>query len=265
MGNIDKANKINNINKITEIVKDKKALITFVMGGDPDIEMTEKLILAMEEAGVDMIQIGIPFSDPVAAEGSVLGEADKRALDGGCTTDKLFDMVKRVRAKTSIPLLFMTYANPVYSYGKDKFMQKCKECGIDGVIIPDVPFEENSEFEDECRNHEICLISAVAPTSEQRLKKITGEASGFLHCMPSPGVDDVRADIAELIKQIKKVSDMPCIVGSRIFTPEQAGSMAEISDGIIISSAIVRLVARFGRMSAEPVKEFIKEVKHIIR
>ena len=246
----------------------EKALITFITGGDPDIETTENLILAMEEAGVDIIEIGIPFSDPVA-EGVVIQDAAKRALDGGCTVDKLFDMVARLRKKTNIPLLFMTYANPIYAYGKERFMAKCKEVGIDGVIVPDVPFEEKDEFEDECNSYDISLISLIAPTSGERVEKIAHEAQGFIYCVSSLGVTGIRSDIntniAELITRVKKVSSIPCMVGFGISTPEQARDMAEISDGVIVGSAIVKLVAEFGNDSVTPVKDFAGKMKNSLR
>jgi tryptophan synthase alpha chain len=245
----------------------KKALIAFIIGGDPDIETTEKLVLAMEEAGADIIEIGIPFSDPVA-EGIVIQQADDRALAGGCTVDKLFDMVKRLREKTNIPLLFMTYANPIYAYDKERFIAKCKEVGIDGIIVPDVPFEEKDEFEDECNRYDIRLISLIAPTSGKRAEEIAREAQGFLYCVSSLGVTGMRCDIntniARLITQVKKVSSIPCAVGFGISTPEQARNMAEISDGVIVGSAIVKLIAEFGKDSAAPVKCFIREMKNAL-
>ena len=245
----------------------KKALIAFITGGDPDIETTEKLVLAMEEAGADIIEIGIPFSDPVA-EGIVIQEADARALAAGCTVDKLFDLVKRLRQKTNIPLLFMTYANPIFAYGKERFMAKCKEVGIDGIIVPDVPFEEKDEFEAECSRHGISLILFIAPTSGERIDKIALEAQGFLYCVSSLGVTGVRneinTNIAGLITQVKKVSSVPCAVGFGISTPEQAREMAEISDGVIIGSAIVRLIAEYGRDSVVRVGEFVGRMKESI-
>ena len=244
--------------------KREKALIAFITGGDPDIETTEKLILAMEEAGADIIEIGIPFSDP-AAEGPVIEKADERALAGGCTADKLFDMIKKVRIKTNMPLLFMTYINPVYIYGKDRFMSKCRETGIDGIIVPDLPFEEKDELENECNRHGVYLISMIAPTSGERIKKIAKNAEGFIYCVSSLGVtgmrNEINTDISELMRNIKKVSSVPCAVGFGISTPEQARDMAEISDGIIVGSAIVNIIAEFGKNSIDPVKQFVKELK----
>lgn len=255
------------MNKITKAFEGKKAFIAFITGGDPDIETTERLVLAMEEAGADIVEIGIPFSDPIA-EGPVIQEADQRALEAGCTVDKLFDMVKRLRLRTDIPLLFMTYVNPIYVYGKEKFFSNCKESGIDGVIVPDVPFEEKSELESESSKFDICLISMIAPTSGDRTEKIAAEAGGFLYCVSSLGVTGMRSkidiSISRLIQNVKEVSQVPCAVGFGISTPEQAKEMSGISDGIIVGSAIVKLVAQYGRDSVEPVKEFIKKIKAAI-
>jgi len=165
-----------------------KAFIAFITGGDPDLETTEKLVLAMAEAGADLIEIGIPFSDPVA-EGIVIQEADERALKAGCTTDKLFELVKRIREKTEVPLLFMTYLNLIFTYGKDRFLTRCAECGIDGIIVPDLPFEEKAELADICADHGVDLISMIAPTSEDRIAKIAREAQGFIYCVSFPGGD----------------------------------------------------------------------------
>ncbi|MCL2287379.1 MAG: tryptophan synthase subunit alpha [Firmicutes bacterium] len=256
-------------NTFAELIKSgEKALIAFITGGDPDIETTEKLVLAMEEAGVDIIEIGIPFSDPIA-EGIVIQEASARALVGGCTVDRLFDMVKRLRNKTNMPLLFMTYANPIYAYDKERFMAKCKEAGIDGVIVPDVPFEEKDEFEDECNRYGLCLISLIAPTSGERAAEIAIEAQGFLYCVSSLGVtgtrNEINTNIAELIIQVKKVSSIPCAIGFGISTPAQVRDMAEISDGVIVGSAIVKLIAGFGKDSVAPVKEFVSKIKNALR
>jgi tryptophan synthase alpha chain len=254
------------MNRIEQAFK-QKALIAFITGGDPDIQTTKEIILGLAASGADLIEIGIPFSDPIA-EGIVIQQASERALAGGCTTDKLLDMVKDLRTKTNIPLLFMTYANPIFTYGKDRFMSKCKESGIDGIIVPDLPFEEKDELENECNRHDICLISMIAPTSGERAEKIAAEAKGFLYCVSSLGVTGVRSEIntniAELIQHVKKISQIPCAVGFGISTPEQARKMAAISDGIIVGSAIVKLIAEFGKDSIEPVKQFIKELKNSI-
>lgn len=255
------------MNRISGAFEGKKALIAFITGGDPNIETTENLVLAMEEAGVDIIEIGVPFSDPVAG-GMAIQKADERALADGCTVDKLFEMVKRLRAKTNIPLLFMTYANPVFTYGTERFMAKCAESGIDGVIVPDLPFEEKDEFESECSRHNVCLISMVATASGERIDKIAREAAGFLYCVPSPGDARVKSGqssrAADLIRHIKEISSVPCAVDFGISTPEQARDMAAVSDGIIVGSAIVELVAEYGKGSIEPVKRFAKEMKSVM-
>ncbi|MDE7207389.1 MAG: tryptophan synthase subunit alpha, partial [Lachnospiraceae bacterium] len=189
------------MSRIKSAFENKKAFIAFVTGGDPDLETTEALIPQMAEAGADLIEIGIPFSDPIA-EGIVIQEADERALKAQTTTDKLFDMVKRVREKVEIPLVFMTYINPVYTYGTERFMKKCAECGIDGVIIPDVPFEERGEVIDICEAQGIALISMIAPTSKERIHMIAKEAKGFLYCVSSLGVTGVRSKITTNIKEM---------------------------------------------------------------
>lgn len=256
------------MNKITKAFENKKALITFITGGDPDIQTTKNLIIAMAEAGADIIEIGIPFSDPVA-EGIIIQEADERALSNGCTVDKLFEMIKSVRESVNIPLLFMTYMNPVFVYGKEKFMQNCKLVGIDGVIIPDLPFEERFEIADECKKYDITLISLIAPTSSDRAELIAKYAEGLLYCVSSLGVTGTRkkidSGINKIIEDVKKVSNIPCAIGFGISTPEQAREMAEISDGIIIGSAIVKLIAQYERNCIGPVKLFITKIKNILQ
>lgn len=182
------------MSRIHQAFENKKAFIAFVTGGDPDLETTEKLVIAMEEAGADLIEIGIPFSDPIA-EGVVIQEANIRALSAGCTTDKLFETVKRAREKVTVPMVFLTYINPIYTYGKEKFMRRCAECGIDGLIIPDLPFEEKGELLDVCRAYGIDIISLVAPTSHERIRMIAEKAQGFLYVVSSMGVTGVRSKI----------------------------------------------------------------------
>jgi len=256
----------NRITKCFEQLKknQEKALIPFIMGGDPDTETTEKLILAMEEAGAQMIEIGIPFSDPVA-EGVVIQDAAARALAAGCTVDRLFELVERLRKKTNMPLLFMTYANPIYAYGKERFMKTCKAVGIDGIIVPDVPFEEKEEFEGVCNKNGIALISLIAPTSGERVEKIASQAQGFLYCVSSLGVTGVRKEITtnveELIDQVRKVSSVPCAIGFGVSTPQQARELASVADGVIVGSAIVKLIGEYGKESVADVKEFVNKVK----
>jgi len=255
------------MNRIEEAFSNNKAFIAFTVGGDPDIETTERLILAMAEAGAGIIEIGIPFSDPIA-EGPVIQAAAERALAGGCTTDMLFDMVAELRPKTEIPLLFMTYINPVFVYGKEKFLQKCRECGIDGVIIPDLPFEEKGEMEDLCLAYDMTMISMISPASGERIAMIAREAKGFLYCVSSFGVTGMRSeintDIGAMVSKAKEVSSVPCAVGFGISNPEQAREIASLADGVIVGSAIVDLIAKHGRDSVPHVKKFVTEMKEEI-
>lgn len=252
------------MSRIKSAFENKKAFIAFVTGGDPDLETTEELIPQMAKAGADLIEIGIPFSDPIA-EGVVIQEADERALQAGTTTDKLFDMVKRVREKVDIPLVFMTYVNPIYTYGTEKFTKRCAECGIDGIIVPDVPFEEREEVKGACEAAGIELISMIAPTSKERIGTIAKEAKGFLYCVSSLGVTGVRStittNIKAMVEQVKAVSDIPCAIGFGIATPAQAKEMAAVSDGAIVGSAIVRMIAQYGKNCIKPVCAYVKEMK----
>lgn len=252
------------MNKITAAFQNGKAFIPFLTGGDPDIETTEKLIRAMAEAGADLIEIGVPFSDPIA-EGTVIQEASQRALQGGVTVDQLFDLVIRLRKDIQIPFLFMGYANSVYGYGAEKYMARCREAGVDGVILPDVPFEEHQEFQNVLEQYGVTQISMVAPTSQDRAKAIAEKAQGFLYCVSSLGVTGVRSsfssNISEIIALAKSAGDVPCAIGFGISTPEQAKEMAKLADGVIVGSAIVKLIAQYGRDSVPVVYDYVKSMK----
>jgi tryptophan synthase alpha chain len=255
------------MSKISKAFEGHKALIAFITGGDPNLETTEKLVPAMAKAGADLIEIGIPFSDPIA-EGPVIQEADERSLKAGCTTDKLFDAVSRIREKTDVPLLFMTYLNPVFTYGKEKFMRRCAECGIDGVIVPDLPYEEKDELAEVCSSYGIELISLIAPTSKERISMIARESEGFVYCVSSLGVTGVRSeiktDIGAMVTQVRSATRIPCAVGFGISTPEQAAEMAGIADGAIVGSAIVKIIAKHGRDCVGPVTEFVQSLRKAI-
>lgn len=244
-----------------------KAFIPFVTAGDPDLETTEKLLIEMSKNGADIIEIGIPFSDPIA-EGVVIQEADLRALASGTTTDKIFEMVKRVRSEIKCALAVMTYMNPIFVYGTDKFMQRCSECGISAVIVPDTPFEEKQELAPYCDKYGVELVSLIAPTSHDRIKMIAKEAQGFVYCVSSMGVTGVRSDITtdigEMVRLVKSVSDTPCAVGFGISTPEQAKKMSESADGVIVGSAIVKIVAKYGKDCIKPVCDYVKSMKEAI-
>ena len=256
------------MNKIAEAFDNKKAFIPFVTAGDPDLDTTRELLLAMQEAGADLIEIGIPFSDPVA-EGPVIQEADLRALQSGTTTDRIFDMVHSIKDQMRVPMVFMTYINPIYVYGTEKFAKKAKECGVSGVIVPDVPFEEKGEIDAVFAEQGLTVISMIAPTSASRVKMIAKEAKGFLYCVSSLGVTGVRAQInsgiSELIQVVREITDIPCAIGFGISTPEQAREMASISDGAIVGSAIVKIVAQYGKDSVPHVAEYVKSMKEAVR
>ena len=252
------------MNKIKEAFENKKAFIPFITGGDPSLKVTQKLLIAMQEAGADLIEIGIPFSDPIA-EGPVIQEADERALAAGCTIDKLFDAVKEVRDQIKVPLVFMTYINPIYTYGKEKFMKRCVECTMSGVIVPDMPFEERGELSGVCREYGVELISLIAPTSHDRIRMIAEEAEGFLYCVSSLGVTGVRKEITtnikDMIAEVREVTDIPCAVGFGISTPKQAKEMAELADGAIVGSAIMKIVAEHGEDCVPFVAEYVRQMK----
>lgn len=255
-------------NKITEAFAKGKAFIPFITCGDPSLEITEQLVYAMEETGADLIELGIPFSDPTA-EGPVIQEANVRALSGGVTTDKVFDMVAKIRQKTAIPMVFMTYANVVFSYETEHFIKKAAEVGMDGLILPDVPFEEKEEFDTVCKQYGLDLISLIAPTSHERITQIAKEANGFVYCVSSLGVTGTRTqittDIGGMVKLVKAAKDIPCAVGFGISTPEQAKKMAAQSDGAIVGSAIVKLCAAHGENCVPYVKEYVKSMKDAVR
>ncbi len=252
------------MSKIAEAFQNKKAFIPFVTAGDPDLETTEKILLAMQENGADLIEIGIPFSDPVA-EGIVIQQADERALAAGTTTDKIFDMVERIKDRIHVPMVFMTYANVIFVYGTERFAKRSQELGMSGVIVPDVPFEEKEELDSVFRQYGLDVISLIAPTSKDRIKAIAAEAKGFVYCVSSLGVTGVRTTInkgvADMIKEVKKVKDIPCAIGFGISTPEQAKEMSEISDGVIVGSAIVRIVGEYGRDCVDRVGAYVKRMK----
>lgn len=255
------------MNKIADAFADKKAFIPFVTAGDPTLDTTRELLLAMQEAGADLIEIGIPFSDPVA-EGPVIQAADDRALAGGVTTDKIFDMVESIAGEMRVPIVFMTYINPIYVYGVEKFAKRSKECGAAGVIVPDVPFEEKEEIRSVFESYGLTVISMIAPTSAERVKMIAKEAEGFVYCVSSLGVTGVRTEIstgiADLISLVKEVKDIPCAIGFGISTPEQAKKMAAISDGAIVGSAIVKIIAEHGTDSISYVKDYVAAMKKAV-
>ena len=252
------------MNRIASAFDHGKAFIAFLTCGDPDLETTAACVRAAAEGGADLIELGIPFSDPTA-EGPVIQAANERALKGGVTTDKIFDLVVDLRRDVTVPMVFMTYANVVYSYGIERFCDRCVQTGIDGMILPDVPFEEKEEFAPACRARGLDFISLIAPTSENRVAMIAREAEGFLYIVSSMGVTGVRSeittDIGAMVKLVRANTSIPCAVGFGISTPAQAKKMADLSDGAIVGSAIVRLIAEHGADAPGYVYEYVKSMK----
>ncbi len=252
------------MSNIYKAFENKKAFIPFFTCGDPNLDTTKSCVIAAVKNGADLVELGIPFSDPTA-EGPVIQAANERALKGGVTTDKIFDMVRELRCDVEVPMVFMTYANVVYSYGADKFISGCKEIGIDGLILPDLPYEEKDEFLPLCEKYGIDLISMIAPTSHDRISMIAKEAKGFLYIVSSMGVTGTRTeittDLKSIIDVVRKNSDIPCAVGFGISTPQQAAKMADLSDGAIVGSAIVRLIEEHKSAAAPVVGEFVGKMK----
>ncbi|MDR0855162.1 MAG: tryptophan synthase subunit alpha [Christensenellaceae bacterium] len=256
------------MSKISDAFKNGKAFIPFITGGDPSLSVTETLLFKLVEAGADIIEIGIPFSDPTA-EGPVIQAADERALAAGCTTDKLLELVKKVRKSIKIPLLFMTYYNPIFVYGAEKFAGKCAQVGIDGLIVPDLPFEEREELLVHCEAFGVELVSMIAPTSDERTLKIAKESKGFIYCVSSLGVTGERKNIGNaaksMIETAKTVTDTPCAVGFGISDAAQAKEIAKFADGVIVGSAIVKIVGQYGEQSPSHVYEFAKGIKDAVK
>ena len=251
------------MSKIGKAFEGKKAFIPFITCGDPDIETTEKIVRQAVAAGASLIELGIPFSDPTA-EGPVIQKANIRALAAGTTTDGVFELVKKLRKDITIPLVFMTYANVIFSYGSEDFIRTCRDIGIDGLILPDLPFEEKEEFLPVCKKYDVDLISMIAPTSKDRIAMIAKEASGFIYLVSSLGVTGVRSnidtDLGSIVDIIRENTDVPCAIGFGISTPEQASKMAKISDGVIVGSAIIRIMEEYGKEAPVHVGEYIKKM-----
>lgn len=248
--------------------KNGKAFIPFITCGDPDLETTAKIVREAVANGADLIELGIPFSDPTA-EGPVIQGANIRALKGGVTTDKVFDLVRELRKDVTVPMVFMTYSNVVFSYGADKFISTCKEIGINGLILPDLPYEEKEEFLPQCKKYGVDLISLIAPTSENRIAMIAKEADGFIYLVSSLGVTGTRSEISTDLKSIVDVirqnTSVPCAIGFGISTPEQAKKMADIADGAIVGSAIIKIIEQYGKDAPKYVGEYVKSMKDTVR
>lgn len=252
------------MSNISKAFEKGKAFIPFITCGDPDLETTAAVVRAAVKNGADLIELGIPFSDPTA-EGPVIQGANLRALQGGVTTDKIFDLVRQLRQDVTVPMVFMTYANVVFSYGAEKFISTCRAIGMDGLILPDLPYEEKEEFLPLCREYDIDLISLIAPTSENRIAMIAKEATGFLYIVSSLGVTgtrrEIKTDLTSIVKVVRENTAIPCAIGFGISTPEQARNMAQLSDGAIVGSAIIKLLAKYGSDAPEYVGAYVKSMK----
>ena len=256
------------MSNIAKAFENGKAFIPFITCGDPDLETTAAAVREMVKNGADLIELGIPFTDPTA-EGPVIQGANIRALKGGVKTDKVFGLVRELRTDVTVPMVFMTYANVVFSYGAEKFISTCAEIGIDGLILPDIPFEEKEEFLPLCKKYGVDLISLIAPTSENRIGMIAKEADGFIYLVSSLGVtgerSEIKTDLSSIVKIIRDNTNVPCAIGFGISTPEQAKSMADISDGAIVGSAIVKLLEQYGTAAPKYIGEYVKKMKDAIK
>ena len=252
------------MNKIRDAFLNKKAFIAYLMAGDPSLEVSAEYILTVQDAGADMIEIGIPFSDPIA-EGEVIQAASMRALAAGTRLDGVFAMVASIKDKMRIPMVFMTYLNPVFVYGYDRFFAKCAEIGICGVIIPDMPFEEQSEAKIEAVKYGVEVVTLVAPTSEKRIARIAKNAEGFIYLVSSMGVTGVRGemttDLSVILSEIKTHTDVPIAVGFGISTSEQTKYYSSIADGFIVGSGIVRIIGEQGKNAKNALREYIQKLK----
>lgn len=255
------------MNRIVNAFKNGKAFIPFITCGDPDLETTAAAVRAAVKSGADLIELGIPFSDPTA-EGPVIQGANIRALKGGVNTNKVFELVRELRTDVTVPMVFMTYANVVFSYGAEKFISTCAEIGIDGLILPDIPFEEKDEFLPICRKYDVALISLIAPTSENRIGMIAKEAEGFIYLVSSLGVTGMRSeintDLESIVKIIRENTSVPCAIGFGISTPQQAKKMSAIADGAIVGSAIVKLLEKHGKDAPSYIGEYVRAMKEAV-
>lgn len=255
------------MSKIREVFQRGKAIIPFIVCGDPDLETTERLVPVMAEAGADLVELGIPFSDP-AAEGPIIQAASSRALKNGVSTDKILEMAARIRKKTQVPMVFMTYANVVFSYGIQRFARQAGESGIDGLILPDLPFEEKEEFAPAFREQGMDLISLVAPASHERISRIGGKAEGFVYCAISPKVAEDRkkiiTDVEDMVRLAKGEGEIPCAVSVETSGKEEIASLLKVSDGMIVDVPIVKLCGQYGRDCIPYVEEYIRSMKEVV-
>lgn len=251
------------MSNIKDAFSNGKAFIGFLTAGDPSLEKTVEYILEMERGGATLVEIGIPFSDPIA-EGPVIQEANIRALEAGMKTEDVFIIVQEVRKVSKIPLVFLTYLNPVFHYGYKAFFKRCKETGVDGIIIPDLPYEEKQEVDSVCSKYDIDLISLITPTSKERALMIAKEAKGFIYLVSSMGVTGMRnnitTDLQSIINDIKTVSEVPVAIGFGINTVEQVEHFSKMADGVIVGSAIVNIIKEHGTHAKDAIYQYVKTI-----
>lgn len=251
------------MSRIYKAFEDKKAFIGFLTAGDPTLDKTEEFVLGMVEAGASLVELGVPFSDPIA-DGPVIQEANIRALSAGCTLDKIFETVLSIRKKTDVPLVFLAYLNTIYKYGYEKFCKRCQECGVDGVIIPDMPFEEREELAPLALEYDVDVVTMVAPTSKERIEMVVKDATGFIYVVSSMGVtgarNEITTDVGEIVEIIRGVTNTPTAIGFGINTKEQVQKYSEIADGAIIGSAIVKIIAQYGEEAGPKLQEYVAEM-----
>ncbi len=250
------------MSKISEAFQNKKAFVGFLTAGDPSLDKTEEFIITMEKAGASIIEIGVPFSDPIA-ESPVVQEANVRALsvEGGCTTDMIFNMLARVKDKISVPVVLMSYLNPVYKFGYEEFMAKCKETGVSGLIIPDMPYDERGELLPFAEKYGIDIISLVAPASKSRIRMIAGDATGYIYVLPSLNATDARndiiTDISGIVAEIRQVTDTPVVLEIGVNYPE--AEYETIADGFVVENAIVNIIAEHGDNATDKIYDYVKK------
>lgn len=256
------------MNKIENAFKSGKALIGFITAGDPSLDITEQVIFKMIEAGCDMIEIEIPFSDPVA-EGPVIQSANVRAINNGITTDKVFDLVKRISRQTDVPIVLMAYLNVLFKYGYDKFLEKAEKCGISGVIVPDLPYEEKAELETVADKFGIIVLPFVAPATEGRIKTIAADAKGFINAMSTMGYrskdSTVISSSAEIVKCVKAVTDVPVVIAVGVEGPKDTKEYIAYADGVVLNSTIIELIEKHGEQAPEAVYDYVKSIKNAIK
>lgn len=256
---------MNRIEKKFKEIEGRSAFIGYITSGDPTLEKTEELVYAMEENGCDIIELGIPYSDPVA-DGPVIQLAAQRALDNGIKVKDIFETVAKIREKSQVPIAFLVYYNTVFAYGLKAFADKCDEVGIDGLIIPDLPLEERKELMPYLEGKNVGIIPLVAPNSNTRIKDIVTGGRGFVYCISSFGVtgmrDNFEINISKYLESVKAQTDLPLAVGFGISTNDDVKKFAEVADGVIVGSAIVKKVEETNG-SAKEVGAFIKELSEI--